>query len=522
MTRAEVADDLADAYLALGRPRDAAAVAERALELEPTRESAYRRLMSARYASGEQDAALAAYERCRRALSDELGVDPLPETMTLHERILRREPIAISGARATKRQRLELPFVARGPERIALAATIARSSEECVLALVLGEPGAGKTRLVEEALRARTDVVVLQTRCYELERDVAFAPLRGSLPGQVTAPDQAGRGELVARYAEAVLTHAHGRPLVWSIDDVQWADHSTIEVLHHLARRAPGARLAVIATGRAEELRAEHPFMRLLTDLRRDGRAERLALMPLTLDDVTSLLRASGTTAQRARMIHERSGGNAFFASELIGAARRGDVALPETARDAVLARTHVLGPETRAAIEAAAVLGGRFQLREIADVAAIDRDAAARAVGDLEAHEFARPRGATEYAVVHDLVREAVYDDIPTAVRRELHGRAIGAVDGARGADGASLICYHAELAGDRECAFACALQEGERALAAHASREAVANLDRALAQADDVDAKRRCLTLRAQAKRELGLVDAAEADAAAAATLG
>src|SRR5260370_14057316 len=76
--RVDALDDLADAFLAPGRQRDAAATAERAIELERTRESAYRRLMTARYTAGEQDAALAAYERCRHALSAELRVHPLP------------------------------------------------------------------------------------------------------------------------------------------------------------------------------------------------------------------------------------------------------------------------------------------------------------------------------------------------------------------------------------------------------------------------------------------------------------
>lgn len=519
--RSDVFDELADAYVALARPREAADVAERAISLEPTRESAYRRLMTARYAAGEQDAALAAYARCRQVLSDELGVDPLPETMRLHERIVRGEPIAVPGTHGSART--HRAFVARDPDRITLDATIARAASECVFALVLGEPGAGKTRLVDEVLRARSDVTVVATRCFALERDMPFQPLREALGDRAPSAESAeARGDLVARYARTLISEAHGRPLVWSIDDIQWADVSTIAVFHHVALRMPTAQVAIVATGRSEDLPPEHPVIATLTELRRQQRGERLALAPLSLEDVTALARAHHVGTEQARSIYTRSGGNAFFATELLALARRGDRSLPPTARDAVLARSHLLSADAQAALRAAAVLGGRFQAREVAEIASLEADPAARALGELETHELLAAPATPEFVLAHDLVREAVYDDIPAAVRSHLHGRAINAVDGARGAAGASLICYHAELAGDRECAFACALSEGERALAAHAGAEALANLDRALLHANELDATRRCLSLRAEAKRVLGLLAEAEADQAAAAALG
>ena len=339
--RSDVFDELADAYVALARPREAADVAERAISLEPTRESAYRRLMTARYAAGEQDAALAAYARCRQVLSDELGVDPLPETMRLHERIVRGEPIAVPGKHGSART--HRAFVARDPDRITLDATIARAASECVFALVLGEPGAGKTRLVDEVLRARSDVTVVTTRCFALERDMPFQPLREALGDRAPSAESAGaRGDLVARYARALISEAHGRPLVWSIDDIQWADVSTVAVFHHVALRMPTAQVAIVATGRSEDLPPEHPVIGTLTELRRQQRGDRLALAPLSLEDVTALARAHHVGIEQARSIYTRSGGNAFFATELLALARRGDRSLPPTARDAALARSHL------------------------------------------------------------------------------------------------------------------------------------------------------------------------------------
>ena len=525
--RVAALEDLVDAYLSLGRPRDASATAERALEIDRTRESAYRRLMTAHYAAGEQDAALAAYERCRRALSEELGVDPLPETMSLHERILRRAPIAVSDLHPSSPAPAGLRFVARAAERIAAEATVARAAQECVFMLVVGEPGAGKTRFAHEVLGQRTDVALLATRCYELERDLPFSPLREALGDRTPAsrtdlPPDEGRAALIQAYAHAVLATAQGRPLVWSIDDVQWADRSTLDVLHFVARRAQGARVAIVAIGREDELQPDHPIVRLAIDMRREGRAERVALMPLEPADVLTLARASGISAERAASVHARSGGNAFFATELIAALRRGSTSLPETARDAILARTHALSANGRAAIQAAAVLGGRFRPREVAGIAQLDDDAAARALGELEGHDLLRPLNPAEYELAHELVREAVYGDIPQAMRTEMHARAIDVISETRGWDGASLVCYHAELAQNAECAFACAAHVGERALADNAGNEALASFDRALSQPSDPESRRRCLTLRAEAKRRLGMLEDAAADLTAAAALG
>jgi DNA-binding SARP family transcriptional activator len=524
--RVEAYEDLADAHLSLGRPRDASASAERAVEIDPTRESAYRRLMTAHYAAGEQDAALAAYERCRNILADELGVNPLPETMTLHERILQRVPIAVRSASATNAVP-GLPFVGREAERIALEAAIARAAQDRVLVLVVGEAGAGKTRLVTESVARRSDIAVLATRCYERERELPFQPIREVLgdrapePRTDAAADEARRS-LIEAYAAAVLAAADGRPLVWTIDDVQWADVSTLDVLHFVLRRSTGAHVAVVAAGRQDELPPEHSVMRLLMDLRREGHGERIALMPLAADDVVALARATGMSSERAVAVHSRSGGNAFFVTELLMALRRGSTSLPETARDAVLARTHVLPEEAREALRAAAVLGGRFQAIEVAAVSRLDTDAVARALGALEAHDLVRPIARAEFELVHDLVRDSVYGDIPAAVRAELHRRAIEALMVARGESAASLICYHAELAGDAECAFGCAVKAGEHALADFAGNEAIASFDRALRQPSDAASRQRCLTLRAEAKRRLGLLDAADADIAAAAALG
>ena len=119
-------EDQADALTIGGRARDAISLLERVLEGDRCREGAYRRLMLAHYLAGEQGGALRAYERCRSVLEDELGVDPLPETMALHERILRREVAAPKPARTETCAPAGLPFVGRAAERALIDAALTR------------------------------------------------------------------------------------------------------------------------------------------------------------------------------------------------------------------------------------------------------------------------------------------------------------------------------------------------------------------------------------------------------------
>ena len=148
-------EDLADALIALGRPRDAVDILERVLEQDRVREGAYQRLMRAHVAAGEQSEALRAYERLRAALDEELGVDPLPETMRLHERVLRREPLGTPlAARALTRTDTETgSLVGRDLEEARLETALARGATGGHLVLVVGEPGIGKTILVRSEER---------------------------------------------------------------------------------------------------------------------------------------------------------------------------------------------------------------------------------------------------------------------------------------------------------------------------------------------------------------------------------
>ncbi|OQA94265.1 MAG: Transcriptional regulatory protein MoaR1 [Chloroflexi bacterium ADurb.Bin222] len=166
--------DLAACHLALGRYQDALSIARRALELEPCRESVWRLVMEAHYRAGEQDQALRAYERCREALSRELGVSPVAETTALHTRILQNPlvPVHAPPAALPPALALRLPFVGRSREWPRLCELLQQVMEgQGQVVLITGEPGIGKTRLLEElaALAIARGARVLSGCGYEIE-----------------------------------------------------------------------------------------------------------------------------------------------------------------------------------------------------------------------------------------------------------------------------------------------------------------------------------------------------------------
>lgn len=287
--------------LLTGDAPGALAMAEQAVSLNPLAEPAYQVLMTAAYSLWRQDEALAAFDRCRRLLAEELGADPLDETVALHMSILRHEDIAglVPGkheptAPAPAPVAGRLPLLARDGELQQLR-TAARRAEggRLTLALVTGTTGVGKTRLAQ-ALVEQLGLPVASNRCSDLESSLPYLAL--SLALEVGLPslaedglpelrellDRAGRGEPVDDFArlrvmESVARVVRGaEAFVLLLDDVQWADPETITTLGFLQRRCPEAKVLVLLTfnpltAPSQQLRALRPDVRIdLADLPQD------------------------------------------------------------------------------------------------------------------------------------------------------------------------------------------------------------------------------------------------------------
>jgi DNA-binding SARP family transcriptional activator len=336
--RLRALEALAQATSALGDHRVAVETAEAAVALAPFRESSHLRLITAHAAAGNRAEALKAYERCRRALVEEMGVPPSLTVEAAYLRLLEDEaPVApprlapqgpLPAPLTTKGAP---PFVGRQHERAQLehAWKRARDGERQVV-FVGGEPGIGKTRIVGElAQLAHGDGArVLYGRCDE-ELVVPYQPLGDvvrqtltwmspadlgtRLPGHVgelarlvpelaLAPADVARPaphdpELArARLAEALdalLVMLADGPLVLILDDLHWAGEAALGVLRRLLRSPIEAALLVLATYRDTEVAPDHPLARLLADTRRDPNVTRLALAGLG-----PAWRAGSTTSQ--------------------------------------------------------------------------------------------------------------------------------------------------------------------------------------------------------------------------------
>jgi DNA-binding CsgD family transcriptional regulator/tetratricopeptide (TPR) repeat protein len=341
--------------------------------------------------------------------------------------------------------------------------------------LVRGESGIGKTALLREFVRACPPVVtVLSGACDGVSTPQPFGPLEDMVP--VLGPElrallrtDASRAEIDRWLLERLSA---GGTHVLIVDDIQWADDATLELLAFLARRLDTLPLLILATFREGE-RAVPSVTRILGSLATLPVVRYLPLGPLTRVGVASL--ASGSDVDVDELLR-LSGGNPFYIAEALDAGGRG---IPASVLDAVRARMTHLDPRARRALEAAAIIGRRVEPWLLAAIAGEDL------MGIDDCLKVGLVTKADGIAFRHDLTRMAVLEDLPVIAGIALHRRALDALVRAGAADSARLA-YHAEGAADREAVLEHAAAAGRRALTMGALYEATAQFERALRFAD------------------------------------
>jgi DNA-binding CsgD family transcriptional regulator len=377
------------------------------------------------------------------------------------------------------------------------------------LVLLAGEAGVGKTRLAETlAERADADVlrgraartgaapygpVVAALRSY-LRRDpdglAAYGPLRPHLALLLPELGEGAASADAATVAEAVrgaFAHlAAAGPLLLLLDDLQWSDDATLELIPALAE----VSMLTVAGYRSDGLPRDHALRRLRHELRRLGRLHEIALAPLGLADTTELLADILDTAPppaRVRAIHERARGVPFLVEELArGTELTHSGEVPETIRDAVLLRAADLSPEGRAAAEAAAVAGEVFELEVIAALASAD------GLHELVDHGLVHEDGLGRVAFRHALTRDALYADVPWLQRRILHRRLAEALEARSGS--AIEVATHWLGARNEPRARKALVRAAHESRAVHAHRDAARVAKQALElwPADDEQERR------------------------------
>ena len=216
-----------------------------------------------------------------------------------------------------------------------------------------GEAGIGKTTLAAALADAAAGPEVRRGSCDHVTTAEALGPILDAFPELIAAvDDEAAVSRL--RLFRKVRDALSGSPMLLLLEDVQWADEATLDILRFLGRRLAGIRLMILATFRSEEVGRDHPLTVVLGDLAGLPGVVRMQLPALSVTGVRQLLDEAGS-ALDAGLVFQRTGGNPFYVTEVLAA---GAEQVPATVRDAVLARVSRLSSAGQEIAAAASVLG--------------------------------------------------------------------------------------------------------------------------------------------------------------------
>jgi DNA-binding SARP family transcriptional activator len=530
----------------------------------PLSEQAHRRLMAAQALSGARPAALQTYRQLQATLQQELGVEPGRETGVLAGHIAQgrvgedfaRPPARTSSSPVrTAGQRLSLPLVGRADEHGRLVAAFRQASRDGarVVALI-GAAGVGKTRLVgafrEWVMLETPEAELWQGRAFETGGRLAYQPVVEALRARlekVNAPEDLLEDvwlaelsqlmpELRARYpdlpppltgdahfvrarlfeAVALLGSALAarQPAIFMLDDMQWADADTLDLVHYLARRwtEMGAPILLLLAVRQEAYAADARLREGLTNLGRDAPLTRLLLDSLNGSAVEQLVsRLAGDEADEApafaAWLWAETRGLPFFIEALLQMLVEqgflpvtGDgqpvydfaaalhhvrsvarVPLPPGVREVIQARLAAHSREANALLLAAAVLGRPCTFERLYQVANLAETEALEALEVvLDGHLMTeRSSDRRPYTLAHDYIRDVVYAESREARRRVVHRRALLALEAAHAP--AAECAFHARAALLDEPAFRYSVSAGHEAFASYATQEALAHFDTA-----------------------------------------
>ncbi|HEV2249014.1 MAG TPA: AAA family ATPase [Candidatus Limnocylindria bacterium] len=422
----------------------------------------------------------------------------------------------------------------------ALAAALAGAGQTVILA---GEAGVGKSKFVRGAQAHATErgarvlvglthqsdsalpyapfVSAIRSGFHGLDRDELGRVLQRSAPDlaelfpelgrieRAAAPTGLERHRLTVAFQHLFRAFAREAPVLVVLEDLHWADETSLELLQHLARELRDARVLILATYRSDEMHRRHPLLRTLAGLQRERLVTEILLKRLTPDETRELIRA--TFAERdpnvkvseefRDAVYARSEGNPFFTEELLKAivdsggvywqdSERGwarkpidELAIPGSIREAVRARVEELSPEARDTLSAASVIGHRFSFEVLREVTGADERALETRIREFIELQLVTDAsgGDEEHAFRHALTREVVYDDLLVRERKRLHRAVADALERDRRAE-PSLLAHHLLAAGEQERAVPKLLEAASRAERADAPRDAAAHYERAI----------------------------------------
>ena len=472
-------------------------------------------------------------------------VEPDPDEVPLPVRLGRRADVIVVGRNS------ELQLVAESAKRVA-------GGEGREVLLVSGEAGLGKTTLVAEGARVAftAGACVLFGHC---EEDLAtpYQLFAGTIGHYVThCPEDelrahvAAHGSALARLVPALATRipdlppsrgtdpdteryplfaavvgllsqaSEQQPIVLVLDDLQWADAGSLELLRHLITSDQPMAVLVLGTFRDTELSHFHPLLQTLAVLQRQVKVTRLELTGLDNTAVEALMEAMAGYAldevgvDLARAVHRETDGNPFFATEVLrhlsetgaihqDSASRGevideieDVGLPGSVKEVIGARIGRLGVVAGRMLSTAAVIGRDFDLDLLARAADVPEDDLLDLLDTAVAAALVREgRGrAGQYTFAHALIRRSLYEGLGPTRRARVHRRVGEALEQLRGSSAEPRVgelahhWFYGRQPGDQTKALDYSRQAADAALEALAPGEALRYYTQALDLYDEV----------------------------------
>jgi DNA-binding CsgD family transcriptional regulator/tetratricopeptide (TPR) repeat protein len=421
------------------------------------------------------------------------------------------------------------------------------------VALVAGEPGIGKTRLLGEIARRaeQTGALVLRGGASEAEgmppylsflealgqhiRSATPDELReqtgamasvlatilpelslclGELPSSYVLPPEQARLRLYEAVGTFLAAIAAPHGLLLLLDDLQWADTATLDLLCYVAHAQPNARLLVLGAYRAGEVTHRPAFERALTELNRLRLLTSIKIGPLTETDLRTFATNTLDTpidAAFSRLLATQSEGNPFFAEELlwgwletgvISYDERGvrlgepvEAALPSSIVGAVRQRVNRLASRVITLLHTAAIIGRTFDIALLAEVVDQDRESVEEHLQQAEQARLIRSEQAGTFTFSHDTIRACLYDEMSSARRTRLHtliGRSLELRLDHSDAHQLAELAFHFARSGDRELGATYSQLAAEQARSAYAPQEAVGHYRTALVLVADNDLRR------------------------------
>lgn len=498
--------------------------AQQRLRIDEFNEATYVALMRLHDLNGDRAKALQVYHRCMTLLREELGVDPSPTTRQLYEALLFQDspppPLSPSPSPSPPSLPPSLPLIGRHQEWHVLQNWAQASNREAApLLLLTGEPGIGKTRLLEE-LRASVPIALWGrgfaaewVRPYGIWIDALRSlPLPPNVPpelgfllpeiGQpVKAPPD--RSHLFDAVVQLLTAWAQQTPLIVLLDDIQWMDEASSALLHYAIRLLSHLPIKFASTARSGELSNNIAVSQLLRALRREQRLNQIELAPFDRGQTAELIHTLNAaypfdlSLELVDQVFQDSGGNPLFVLEMARALSQqphltnhliNNLAnnLANNLESLIRDRLDQLEDAARDLLPWAAALGRSFKPAMVAQVANYPMPQLVSAIAQLEQQSIIRPSttigNEMGYDFAHDIVRQVVYQQISEPRRQLVHWQIAHqlsqtpAPDDAWAAD----IAHHAALGGDHFLAAAQALRAAERCLKLFAYAEAAVLAER------------------------------------------